>query len=160
MESEEYNVPIPKPAKGTRYVGANEDERWWEDVDEKTDKKTIYNKLVENMGVFRWQSAHGFRIGQNRNVPNLKAKYKNIKQEALNNSYEPISKDNWNQILRKSKAFYQSWARHKIRTKYDGYFEDKITQQTATWKQNKEINMQEIVTYVMLIYFYHSFENK
>ena len=69
------------------------------------------------MGVFVWQSAHGFRYGENRNLGNLKKRYKDIKEEALQNIYQPLLAENWNQSLRKSKAFYQSWARNKIRVK-------------------------------------------
>ena len=37
------------------------------------------------MGVFKWQSAHGFRTGQNRALGHIKAKYKNVKEEVLQN---------------------------------------------------------------------------
>ena len=88
------------------------------------------------MGIYQWQSGHGFRNGQNRNLSNLKPKYKNIKEEVLFNPYQTVSTDNWNQTLRKSKAFYESWARKKIRTRYKGYFDDKITGQHHEWDCN------------------------
>ena len=75
-----------------------------------------------------------------------KITFVSIDREALNNGYHRLTKDNWNQTLRKSKIFYQSWARQKIRTKYDGSFDDQVTGQMSYWQSGIEITLQEIVT--------------
>ena len=53
----------PRQNKAQKYVGQKEDEAWWKSVEidpekakQQTDKQ-IYRILVQNMGVFRWQSA-------------------------------------------------------------------------------------------------------
>merc|ERR1711933_389058 len=135
--------------KTTTYAGKKEDEMWLRNVTPNKDDQTeqeMYKLLVSNMGVFRWQNPHGFRSGQNRAIGQIKKKYSNIKEEALHNDYHRLSRDNWNQTLRKSKVFYNSWARQKIRTKYDGYFDDKVTAQRAKWKSGVEIALQEVLT--------------
>ena len=64
----------------------------------------------------------------------------------MHNRYAPLSKDNWNQTLRKSKLFHQSWARRSIRTKYDGYFDDQITGNKSEWIKGEDVSMQNVVT--------------
>ena len=103
-ESSKYIEEITSVAKGrsvskpnnfstsTEYVGKKEDDNWWSKIDN-LDNNQIYEHLVSNMGIFRWQSVHGFRAGPNRNSSNLLSKWKNIKEEALNNRYQPISSE-------------------------------------------------------------------
>ena len=66
------------------YVGKTEDEEWLRKITpEENDGETseeIYRRLVENIGIFRWQNAHGFRTGQNRGLQHLRQKYANIKE--------------------------------------------------------------------------------
>ena len=163
------NTPKPKvtiegktksKTKGAKikYIGKREDEEWWkkidkleigngkDDQDSKDKLNQGFGELVSKMGIFRYQSSHGFRTGQNRGLNHLKSKWTNIKQEVLNNSFHALSNDNWNQTLRKSKVFYQSWARHKIRTVYAGSYSDMIVGKTETWNKGEDITLQEIVT--------------
>merc|ERR1719242_2659451 len=44
------------------------------------------------------------------------------------------------------KYFFQSWAKQRMRTKYDGYYDDQITGHREEWKRGVEIDMEEIVT--------------
>eukprot|EP01084_Bolivina_argentea_P297703 512926_1 len=135
--------------KQISYVGVKEDNEWWSGVkpiygDQKDEE--IYSTLVEKMGVFRWQNPHGFAQGKNQQVAEYKPKQKNIKDEVLNNIYSPLSKENWNETLRKSEIFYKSWVAQKIRTKQKGSYNDQVTGQKAEWKKDQRITMAEIVT--------------
>ena len=67
-------------------------------------------------------------------------------REALYNRYAPLSKDSWNQTLRKSKLFHQSWDGKSVRTKYDGHFDDQITGNIDEWTKGEELTMQNVVT--------------
>lgn len=62
------------------YVGKKEDEEWLKSFEDECDEGNGYNLLVQNMGIFRWQSVHGFRTGQYRALTHIKAKFKNIKE--------------------------------------------------------------------------------
>ena len=64
----------------------------------------------------------------------------------MHNEYHSITVENWNQTLRKSKAFHQSWAAAKIRALYDGQFCDQITKCNFEWKKHDQIELKEIVT--------------
>eukprot|EP01084_Bolivina_argentea_P190554 327423_1 len=104
---------------GKRYIGEKEDEMWFkfkthDNDDEIENDENIYRQLVEKMKIFRWQQPHGFTNKQHRGLIHLKPKYKDVKEEALNNKYYALSKDNWNQTLRKSSVFFKSFARHRI----------------------------------------------
>eukprot|EP01084_Bolivina_argentea_P018120 33784_1 len=101
------------------------------------------------MGVFRWQNPHGFEIGKNQQVSHYRPKFKNIKQEALMNEYQPLSKDNWNQTLRKSKIFFNSWAKRRISTKYKGYYHDQVTGYKQEWDVCEIVKLEDIVTLKM-----------
>ena len=69
-----------------------------------------------------------------------------IYSEVLHNEYHSISVENWNQTLRKAKAFHQSWAAAKIRALYPGPFCDQITKCNFEWNKNDQIQLKEIVT--------------
>eukprot|EP01084_Bolivina_argentea_P242675 407035_1 len=102
-----------KSIKAKLYIGKKEDDLWWNHIqpnDKKQEEEEIYRQLVLKMGVFRWQNLHGFQTGDNRELSHLQPKFKNIKEEALNNEFKKLSKDNWNQTLRKSQIFFNSWA--------------------------------------------------
>ena len=157
-----------------KYIGKKEDEEWWKRIDkvnvnnsnnnnlnsnnnandnnndnDNNDDSALnegFGQLVKKMGIFRYQSSHGFRTGQNRGLNHLKPKFKNIKEEVLNNNFHALSNDNWNQTLRKSKVFYQSWARHKIRTIYEGRYNDQISGKNIKWDAGTDVTLQEIVT--------------
>ena len=122
-----------------------EDEDWIENIGKATGNHA-YEKLVEKMGVFRWQSAHGFRTGQERGLSQLKPKYANIKEEALHNSFSRLSKENWNRTLLKAKIFCQCFAGKNIRTLHHGYHQDHITGVAQEWGRGTKITLQEIVT--------------
>ncbi len=139
-----YSENKKKSEKG--YIGKAEDEKWW-DYKQNEDNKSIYRQLVENMSIFRWQSPHGFTSKQHHGIMHLKPKYKNVKEEALQNPYYPLSTDSWNQTVRKSKVFFQSYARKQITTCYDGIYDDKIAQQITEWKKDDVISLPEITTF-------------
>eukprot|EP01084_Bolivina_argentea_P249103 416875_1 len=145
----QHEVEKKVDIKTIQYIGKKEDEKWWSKIKIGTESKqppaAIYGILVKNTGAFRWQSAHGFRVGENSVIGHLKQRHSNIKEEALYNRYHPLTKDNWNQTLRKSKIFHQSWARQKIRTMCNGYFDDRVTGEFVQWKQGAEVTLQEIV---------------
>ena len=64
------------------YPGKQEDKTWLEkfETGEQMQGGNGYRLLVQHMGIFRWQSAHGFRTGQNRGLMHLKPKFKNVKE--------------------------------------------------------------------------------
>ena len=97
------------------------------------------------MVILRYQSSHGFRTGQNRGLSKINPAKRNLREEVLNNTFHVISKDNWNQTLRKSKAFLESWARSKIRTVYPGSYNDEITKTNRSWDKGEELSLSEIV---------------
>lgn len=134
-----------KPVETSSYVGKSEDDKWWRGVTYDMDMDEVYQQLVGHSGIFRWQHPYGFQTHQNQGLNHIKPIWKNIKEEALHNPYEPLSVDNWNQTLRKSKIFHQSWAAKRIRTKQAGFYEDKISGSRIEWDANEEISMQEIV---------------
>eukprot|EP01083_Nonionella_stella_P153690 494159_1 len=105
-----------------------------------------YKLLIEHMGIFRWQSSHGFRTGQNRGIMHLKPKFSNFKEESLHNSYYVASTDNWNQTFRKSKLFYKSFGRQRIRTLSAGSFHDEVSDKHFVWKENEAITLSEVIT--------------
>eukprot|EP01084_Bolivina_argentea_P297705 512929_1 len=150
---EKTNDSENKSQKQISYVGVKEDNEWWSGVkpiygDQKDEE--IYSTLVEKMGVFRWQNPHGFAQGKNREVAQYEPKWRNIKEEVLernnNKEYKPVSKENWNETLRKSEIFYKSWVGQKIRTTSAGSYNDQITGQTAKWGKDKRISLPEIIT--------------
>eukprot|EP01084_Bolivina_argentea_P168379 292014_1 len=98
------------------------------------------------MNIFRWQQPHGFTNEQHQCLMHLRPKYKDVKEEALYNRYYQLSKDNWNQTLRKSTVFYKSFARQRIKTLYNGRYDDKITGTYEKWTRGNDIDMKEIVT--------------
>ena len=70
------------------------------------------------------------------------------KEEVLQNKYYRLSIDNWNQTLRKSKAFFQSFARKQIRSSQNGKYIDFITGNITRWKANVQIKRREILTVI------------
>ncbi len=75
----------------------------------------------------------------------LKPKYANVKEEILYNPYYDLSKDNWNQTLRKATVFYNSFASKRIQTADNGRYDDKVTNTTAEWKKGESISLMEVV---------------
>eukprot|EP01084_Bolivina_argentea_P194342 333439_1 len=140
--------PAFKPQK--TYVGKREDNFWWKDItpnrQDSQSRAAIYRTLVENIGIFRYQNPHGFGRTKNQAIQHYVAKHKNIKEEALHNMYAPLSKDSWNQTLRKAEIFSNSFAKQRIKTKYNDFFEDQVTGHTESWKAKKVISLPEIVT--------------
>ena len=67
-------------------------------------------------------------------------------REALDNPYAPLSNDSWNQTLRKSQLFHNSFARKKIRAPQNGLFDDQIAGVKEEWKKGKDLKLQDIVT--------------
>eukprot|EP01084_Bolivina_argentea_P048307 89024_1 len=133
-------------SKETTYPGQLEDDKWWADLNDEDDDQQVYRKLVTNMGVFRWQNPHGFAAGSNQEIMSYKPVHAHIKEEALKNQYSELTIDNWNETLRKTTIFYDSWARKKIRTKNDGEFEDQVIGKKVIWKKGEMITKAEIVT--------------
>ena len=41
--------------------------------------------------------------------------------------------------------YSESWAKQKIRTKYDGYFDDQVIGKRVEWNTGKEVSLQEVV---------------
>jgi len=143
----------PPKSKGptSTYIGAKEDERWWREIDLSNPDQAdllddnIYAALVEKCGVFRWQNTHGFAAGSNRELSQLKARFANVKEEALQNDYSPLTKENWNSTLRKSNIFHKSFAKEKLRSKYAGSFNDQITGQSDTWSRGETPELEDII---------------
>eukprot|EP01084_Bolivina_argentea_P026866 49953_1 len=124
------------------YFGTRDDEEWLAKFNCDDAKDDGYESLVRHMGIFRWQSAHGFREGQNQAVEHLKPIFANFKQEVLQNKFCPLSKANWNLMYRKSKVFYQSFARQNIKTTNPGNF--KMSDSVEEWGKGEEIKLDEI----------------
>ena len=68
-----------------RTSSKSEDEEWLEELDNADSEDQRYKLLVEKMGIFRWQSAHGFRAGQNRGLLHLKPTFMNVKEYVTSN---------------------------------------------------------------------------
>ena len=47
--------------------------------------------------------------------------------------------------MRKAKAFYNSWNKARIRSNYDGVYDDQISGHQVRWSSGEEINLQEVV---------------
>eukprot|EP01084_Bolivina_argentea_P171494 297111_1 len=66
IDTETYdNIPsmdyhVEHSSEFKQYVGKKEDEKWWEYNITETDED-IYFRLIKKIGVFLWQSFHGFR---------------------------------------------------------------------------------------------------
>eukprot|EP01083_Nonionella_stella_P153537 493436_1 len=144
------NIPPLASKKPT-----TDDTRWWTngldncDDDWKEDNihdDKIYSQLTQNMGVFRWQNRYGFTSSEHHSIMHLRPLYHNIKDEVLQNPYHTIPKDVWNQTLRKSTLFYESFARKRIRTHFKESYCDAITQDTFKWNSGEVIRMHDIVT--------------
>eukprot|EP01084_Bolivina_argentea_P228140 385374_1 len=135
--------------KSKVYTGSKEDNEWWSHVeagDSKQNEQDIYVSLVQKMGIFRWQNPHGFEVCSSQETSHYKPIFKNLKEEALNNPYAPMTKDNWNQTLRKSKIFHNSWAGTRIQTKFNGSYNDQVTGHKADWNEDTKILLPEVVT--------------
>ncbi|MEM7362040.1 MAG: hypothetical protein AAF335_03445, partial [Bacteroidota bacterium] len=126
------------------YIGKVEDNKWWKRLSDTTTDEQHYQLLVQRMGIFRWQTTHGFADKQHQGLMHLKPKYQDIKEEVLYNVYVPLTKDNWNQTLRKSKIFYDSFARKRIKTTIPGQYIDEITGICTKWKVGQEVTLAEI----------------
>ena len=72
----------------------------------------------------------------------------------MNNQYCQTSIDNWNQALRKSKIFFQSFAKRRIRTLYASSYIDEVTGIEHSWEKGVEISLQEIVLFKL----YHGWD--
>ena len=68
-----------------------DDEKWLQQLDQIENDEDGFNLLIEKMGVFRWQSAHGFRTGQNRGLSHLKPIRQNVKEYVRVCVYEMLS---------------------------------------------------------------------
>lgn len=69
-----------------------------------------------------------------------------LNQEVLQNDFHRITNDNWNQTLRKAKAFHQSWAGKRIRTRTAGQYEDTVTEMNVIWDKDQAITLKEVLT--------------
>jgi len=105
----------------------------------------IYDKLVDNMGIYRYQKSAGMPMELMKALSHLNPKYQNIKEEVLNNPYTPISADNWNQTLRKAKIFHNSFASKRIRTQSDGFYEDMLLEHREDWVKGEDCTLQDVV---------------
>ena len=75
------------------YDGEIEDNEWFSCVTVENDQsqEEIYQSLLENMGVFKWQNAFGYSQGDNRELAHYKPLFKNIKElglDALQNFFD------------------------------------------------------------------------
>eukprot|EP01083_Nonionella_stella_P298401 1012893_1 len=80
-EQEKLSVAEINTKRG--YIGKKEDNLWWQyhesktDDDDQMDDERVYQELIQNAGVFRWQCPHGFASGEHQGLMHLKPKYKN-----------------------------------------------------------------------------------
>merc|ERR1719242_779399 len=156
----ESEVMTPTSNK-TAYIGETEDYKWLKKVEPKLktldvygqgvyhekkmeEEDDIYGALVEKSGVFYWQRPHGFREGESRMIRHLKPRWGNIKDEVLNHPGAPLTTDQWNQTLRKSKVFYNSFTRRQIRTRCNGYVEDQVMGHYAEWNQQEDLRLADV----------------
>eukprot|EP01083_Nonionella_stella_P152390 488390_1 len=149
-EESKETEPPSSPINKIKYIGKKQDDKWWEDANwdteynkEKNDQ--IYRKLVENMGVFRWQNPHGFEPGANREISHYQPTAKNVKEEVLNNPYYKLPVYAWNQTLRRAKIFASNSVGRAIRTTTGSYYHDQVTGHKEEWKANQPIRVTEIV---------------
>ena len=98
------------------------------------------------MGAFRWQSSGGFRDAEKHNLSGLKPKYKNAKEEALQNTFSSITMDDWIDTHYKSRVFMKSFARKCLKTPYEGSYYDDVIAAQYVWKKGEIISLREIVT--------------
>lgn len=133
-----------KEIKEFSYIGKKEDEAW---IQHANHKLSFYDNLYINIGSFHFQSYYGYNNNSSGELSHIKPKYKNIKEEILYNNFKNVLADSWNQTLRKSKIFYQSWASKKIRTTVNGHYIDKIINNKHTWKIDEKITEKELVVF-------------
>eukprot|EP01083_Nonionella_stella_P001119 3241_1 len=123
-----------------------EDKEWFNQFSDDVSPDDGYKLLIERMGIFRWQSSHGFRTGHNRGLMHLKPKFANLKEEALDNSFYTISKDLWNNTFLRCRLFYQSFARQRVHTLSAGSYRDEISNMHSVWDEKECIQLQEVMT--------------
>eukprot|EP01084_Bolivina_argentea_P049989 91921_1 len=140
-EIEDENAPTK-----TIYDG-RDDKKWINTVSniDITKETKIYRTLVKNAGIFRWQGATGFTSTNRGTLSHIKPKWKNCKMEILYNTYHALSMDNWAQIVIKAKEFKKTFGAERIRTQYDGCFEDYALGHKHEWKKGATPTTKEIM---------------
>ena len=143
------------------YIGTKDDREWYAHAEDPIQRRpsedrlprskslyqddgTLYHRLRAAMGTYQWQDAHGFSSSQHHGLRHIKPRRQNIKDEALNNPYHELSTDNWNQTMRKSETFFNSFARKQIRSPSDGRFEDQVMRINVSWFRGVDIDMEEL----------------
>ena len=81
-----------------------------------------------------------------RGLRHLKPKYRNFKEEVLQNSFYPLSKDTWGQAVSKANKYKNSAAGRKIRTRQDGEYHDQILGHHYKWKKGADVTADDITT--------------
>eukprot|EP01083_Nonionella_stella_P061277 159709_1 len=137
------------------YIGKKDDDEWWQDIDSteiasvNQDDNQIYVKLIQNMGVFRWQNPHGFDPGTNHEIAHYKPKHKDVKQEILNNGYYDLPVACWNLTLKNAQTFKKNWTSKTIRSYTNSLYHDQITGHKREWTKNEAISLIEIMVLKM-----------
>lgn len=129
------------PKKGySEYFGTTEDTDWYNSGKKSQD-------LIDSMGSFQFQNEFGFEGNKCQQLCHESVAYfDNIKQEVLHNKYICMGIDAWNQTVRKSKAFKESFASGYVRTKTESRYEDQFCNKIVEWKKGESIQLPEIIT--------------
>ena len=76
---------------------------------------------------------------------NLQPKYKNVKEEVLDNVYKQLSIENWNKTLTEVTQFKKSFAVQRMRTQSNGTYHDDAMGLEETWKRGEVPSMKELI---------------
>eukprot|EP01084_Bolivina_argentea_P282025 482665_1 len=130
------------PFEHLQKMKMKQDELWFQQFDVMNEEDG-YKNLKGKMGHYLYQAPYGFRGRENRGLPILKPKFKNIKQEVLYNEYCPFA-GSWQQKLRKAKIYF-SFLKRRLTTSNDGSFYDRMTNTRKTWKHSEGMTLAEIM---------------
>eukprot|EP01084_Bolivina_argentea_P026282 48850_1 len=143
IEEKSYVIENIK-IKKTKYSG-KDDAKWIKSIQDIDIEKenTIYITLLKNIGIWRWQGTTGFI--RNHAILHLKPRFENVKLEVLNNSFYKLSMDSWTQTVIKAREFKKTLAAQRIRTQYDGNFNDYVLGHKSCWKSGETLTIKEIM---------------
>eukprot|EP01084_Bolivina_argentea_P128333 226860_1 len=84
------------------------------------DEDNLRRTFNQNVSNLCWKPFHGLQYGLYQGINHVTPTQRNIKEEALYNPYSPITKVNWNMILRTSLAFSRASVLQRVRSNKAG----------------------------------------
>eukprot|EP01083_Nonionella_stella_P264030 896175_1 len=146
--NDDAEAPQDEIAKPLPYDQVS-DKEWLNKIQhiEPTRENRIYKTLLRHAGVFTWQATTAFRVNNSgiRTLSHIKPTHANVKEEVLRNPFHSLSIDSWNQALRQSQKFKQTFECRRIQTQQDGKYTDQIFGHNESWKSRESPSVKELV---------------